>query len=314
MTKAILIIIFIILSILIGGCSNTEAIPKKESMADSLTLQNDEKTDLSSIEEVIYGLEYNSVIEKYSGVLPDNSSVTKFKYFVIISDLDEKLTYTLIDNDLRNTISSMEGNFVSKTPTDVTPIFLFSNYEKYKEFVLNNFNIEEDDISPYGFFKISKNTIVIRYVNWKGSLSHEVTHKFTRRDFPDMPSWFDEGFASLNEKSTYKNGILIGDFSFRIIPLRRAIKENSYTGLEKLMQTDDEELYGKRASYYYAQSRYLLMLLQQHGLLIDYYKLFRDSYISDKSGISQLEKVTGKSIEQTDKELIELIKSFDEVK
>ncbi len=314
MTKALIIILFIILSILVGGCSDTEAVSKEDYSFDSTKANSDKKSDLSSIEETIYGLDYDSVINKYSGILPDNTSITKFKYFVIISDLDEQLTYTLIDNDIRNTVSSMEENFVSKTPVDATPIFLFANFEKYKEFVLKNFEIEESDISPYGFFKISKNAIVVRYVSWKGSISHEVTHKFTRRDFPDMPSWFDEGFASLNEKSTFKNGVLIGDFSFRIIPLRRAIKENTYTGLENLMETDDDEMYGKRTSFYYAQSRYLLMFLQQQGLLTDYYKQFRDSYNTDKSGISQLEKITGRPISQLDKELLEFIKSFDDVK
>ncbi|MCC7158631.1 MAG: hypothetical protein IT281_03745 [Ignavibacteria bacterium] len=314
MTKAIIIIIFIILSILVGGCSDTGAISKNESKGDSLILQNDVKKDLSSIEEITYGLDYNSALENYSKVMPENASVTRFRYFVIISDLGEELTYSLIDNDIRNTISSMESNFVSKTPVDVTPIFLFSDFEKYKTFVLSNFNIEESDISPYGFFKISKNTIAIRYVNWKGSISHEVTHKFTKRDFPDMPSWFDEGFASLNEKSTFRNGVLIGDFSFRIIPLRRALKENTYTGLETLMQTDDNELYGKRSSFYYAQSRYLLMYLQQKGLLVDFYKHFRDTYTGDKTGISQLEKVTGKPISQIDEEVLKFVKSFDDVR
>jgi hypothetical protein len=148
-------------------------------------------------------------------------------------------------------------------------------------------------------------------VNWKGSIPHEVTHKFTNTDFPDMPSWFDEGLSSLHEKSTFKNGDLEGDFSLRIIPLRRAINENTYTDLEHLLKTNDNEFYGKRSSFHYAQSRYLLMYLQQKGLLKDYYRSFRDTFVKDKYGISQLELITGKSIETLNDEVLEYIKSFD---
>jgi hypothetical protein len=76
------------------------------------------------------------------------------------------------------------------------------------------------------------------------------------------------------------------------------------------MKTNDDELYGKRSSFYYAQSRYLLMYLQQQGLLEKYYKLFRDTYNSDETGISQLEEVTGKQLSQMEGEYIEFIKSF----
>jgi hypothetical protein len=127
-----------------------------------------------------------------------------------------------------------------------------------------------------------------------------------------MPSWFDEGLASLHEKSNFVNGELIGDFSLRIIPIRRAIKENTYTGLETLMKTNDDELYGTRTPFYYAQSRYLLMYLQEMRLLKDYYKLFRETFHEDNTGISQLEKTLGKPIEKIDEEYLHYINSFND--
>jgi hypothetical protein len=152
--------------------------------------------------------------------------------------------------------------------------------------------------------------IVIRYVNWKGSIPHEVTHRFTKADFPDMPSWFDEGLSSLHEKSTYKNGRLVGDFSWRIIAIRRAIKEDRYTSLEKMMKTNDNELYGRYSPFYYAQSRFLLMYLQEKGLLEDYYKLFRETYHKDNTGITQLENITGKQMHTLNEEYYDYLMSF----
>lgn len=310
MTKSIIIIIFIILAVLIGGCSFHNASAQKE-MQDTLKNELAVKHDLSDIEETFSFLDYDKLINEYSDIIPANSTITKFRYFVVFSDMDNKTTYGLIDNDIRNTIDAMESNYVTKTPDNLTPVFLFSDFAAYRRFVLENFDIEESDLSQYGFYKVSKNIIVIRYVSWKGSVPHEVTHKFTRVDFPEMPSWFDEGLASLNEKSTYKDGELVADFSLRIIPLRRALKEDTYTGLNTLMTTNDEELYGKRSSFYYAQSRYLLMMLQQNKKLVEFYKLFRDTYLQDETGITQLEKVTGKKISALDDELVVFIKSFD---
>jgi hypothetical protein len=310
-TKSIIIILFIILAVLIGGCSYSDASAQKE-LRDSILTGNDVKRNLSDIEETFTSFDYDKVIKDYSDIIPENSTITKFRYFVVFSDMNDSTTFRLIDNDIRNTIDAMEKTYVSKKPLKPTPMFLFKDFDTYKKFVLANFDIEENDISQYGFYKVSKDVIVIRYVSWKGSVPHEVTHKFTRIDFPEMPSWFDEGLASLNEKSTFKEGELVGDFSLRIIPLRRALKEETYTGLKKLMETNDTELYGKRSSFYYAQSRYLLMLLQKNGLLTGYYKLFRDTYPQDETGISQLEKVTGKTINNLDEELIGFINSFED--
>jgi hypothetical protein len=101
-----------------------------------------------------------------------------------------------------------------------------------------------------------------------------------------------------------------GDFSWRIVALRRAFKENSYTYLNTLMETSDEKFYGKRTAFYYAQARYLLMYVQSKDLLDDYYKLFRATYDEDKTGITQLEKILNKPLPEIDEELVEYVNSF----
>jgi hypothetical protein len=68
--------------------------------------------------------------------------------------------------------------YVDKIPENITPIIFFEDYQRYKQYVLSNYNIPEHDLSPYGFYKISKNVIIIKYVSWKGSTAHEITHRF----------------------------------------------------------------------------------------------------------------------------------------
>jgi hypothetical protein len=309
MTKSIVIILFIVLAILLGCTRPREDV--KPDMQDSVvSLKQDVKSSLSDIEEIFANFNYEKIIDRHSPILPKNMSITKFKYFVVFSDLDEKTTYSVIDNDIRQTIDGMVNSYSVRTPDSATAVFLFTDFEDYKNFTLENTDIEEKDLSPYGYYKISQNIIVIRYVEWKGSTKHEISHRFTKADFPDAPSWFDEGLSSLNEKSVYRDGKLYGEFSWRIVALRRAIKEDRYTPLEQMMKTDDTGLYGKRVSYYYAQSRYLLGYLQERDLLEKYYKLFRDTFREDKTGISQLEEILGKPIDDIEKDYYAYITSF----
>jgi hypothetical protein len=307
--KYILILFFLIL--LLPGCTINKDI-KNDS--DAVTFNNpvSEITEphLDLLEEVYDNMDYDKIILKYKEKVPSSATITRFRNYVIFSDLDENTTYNLIDKDIRNTSDEMTKNYVSRLPDSVTPVFLFKDYDTYENFSVNTIGLESDDLSPFGFYKISKNVIVIRYISWKGSTSHEITHSYTRFDFPDMPSWFDEGLASLHEKHVFIDDVMKGDFSWRIVTLRRAFRENTYTGIKTMMETNDNELYGKRSSFYYAQSRYLLMYMQQTVSPNKYYKLFRDTYDDDNTGITQLEKIMNKSIKEIDKELIEYINSF----
>jgi hypothetical protein len=308
----LIILSFVFMFIFSGKCSDKSDIHSQKDDSTGQRVSSDNiRNDLFGIEEPEAGFDYSELISTYSGLHSDNFSVTRFRNFVIFSDLDEPTTFSIIDKDIRYTIDAMKRNYMRKSPQTVTPIIIFKDYEEYKNFAVGEFGIDPTDLSPYGFYKVSKNIIAIKYVTWKGSPSHEVTHAMIQADFPEIPSWFNEGMAALNEKSTYKDGDLIGDFSWRILSVKRAFNEDTYTGLEDLMSTNDDELYSKKASFYYAQSRYLLMYLQQQGLLKEYYKTFRDTFSEDKTGMLQLMRVSGKSIETLDAELETYLKSFN---
>ncbi|MBS1493110.1 MAG: hypothetical protein JST55_06355 [Bacteroidetes bacterium] len=266
--------------------------------------------NFAELEDVYDNLNYDDALSDYSKILGKDFRAIRFRYFIIFSNLDDKVTYQLIDSDIRNTVDVMLNNYIETRPDEVTPIFLFKDMQSYKDFSIKEFGVDETDLSPYGFYKISRNVILIRYVNWKGSTSHEATHAMLQNDFPNIPSWFNEGFAAMHEKAIFNNGRFIGNFNWRILALRRAFNDNNYTSLRHLMNTNDDEFYGTRTSFYYAQGCYLFMLLQEKGLFEEYYKSFRDNYSDDHTGIKQLEKITGESIEKLDAELVEYIQSF----
>jgi len=309
LNKAFVYILFLVLA----GCAPKDNVKfDKDANGGGKPVTNIEYEtyNFAELEEVYENLDYDTPISDFSIKLDNSFRTIRFRYFVVFSNLEDKVTYQLIDSDIRNTVDVMMNNYIETRPDEVTAVFLFKDMASYKDFSIKEFGIEERDLSPYGFYKISRNVILVRYVNWKGSTSHETTHAMLQNDFPNIPSWFNEGFAAMHEKAIFNNGRFIGNFNWRILALRRAFNEEKYTSMRHLMSTNDDELYGARSSFYYAQACFAFMLLQEKGIFENYYKYFRDNFSRDHTGIKQLEKLTGTSIEKFDAELVEYIKSF----
>jgi hypothetical protein len=159
----------------------------------------------------------------------------------------------------------------------------------------------------YGYYKPSEKTMLMNINTGTGTLVHEMTHALVRYDFPDIPSWFNEGLGSLYERCSLNDKIILGYVNWRLPALQDAINDKSYTSLDKLTKTDYDEFYGDRSDVNYAQARYLCMYLQEQGLLRDFYKKFRDTYKDDNTGKSQLEKVTGKTISSLDEDYVKWV-------
>lgn len=304
---------------LINGILNNEDIPVVSVLKSNLTNEiisetdsiSDVSYDLNEIEEAQSGFDYESSINKYTNKLSDDFIYVKFRNFLIYSNLGEELTYKLIDNEVRNVYDAMFKNYLTVKPTKVTSVFLFQNYSDYRDFSVNHINIREDDLSPFGFYKISANVVVVRYINWKGSLPHEITHALIQVDFPNISSWFDEGLGTLHERATMVNGKLIGNHNERLRALKRAINENKFTGIEEMMRTSDENFYGRNSPLYYAIARYVTGYLQHLGLLESYYKKYKSTVFNDRSGVSQLEALLNKDIDEINDDIVEYVLSIN---
>ena len=143
-----------------------------------------------------------------------------------------------------------------------------------------------------------------------GTLVHEMTHALVRYDFPDIPSWFNEGLGSLYERCSLNNGEILGYVNWRLPDLKDAIEDDSYTNLKRLLNTSDDEFYGDNSGFNYAQARYLCMFLQEKGMLRAYYKAFRDNYVDDKTGRKTLEKIYGKDLTELEKDYLDWVSTL----
>ncbi|MEO8512920.1 MAG: hypothetical protein ABI543_05145 [Ignavibacteria bacterium] len=228
--------------------------------------------------------------------------VKEHSYFVIASNLSESETEKILDGTIDKAVECFYNDYFSTTPNEATTIFLFKNDDTYRSWAKKLY--DDDDLSRYGYYKPSERTMLMNINTGTGTLVHEMTHALARYDFPDIPSWFNEGLGSLYERCSLNNKNILGYVNWRLPALQDALKDKSYTSIDVLVKTDWEEFYGAKSEVNYAQSRYLCMYLQEQNLLKKFYKTFRDTYNDDNTGKKQLEAVTGKSLTELESDYI----------
>ncbi len=141
--------------------------------------------------------------------------------------------------------------------------------------------------------------MVMNIATGTGTLAHEMVHPLIAEDFPEVPTWFNEGFASLYEQSrSLPNDRMEGLLNWRLPGLQRAIREEGIISLRDLMNTSTHSFYGDERGVNYATARYLCLYLQEKELLGKFYVTFKATFEKDSTGITALEKVTGQTLDK----------------
>jgi hypothetical protein len=253
-------------------------------------------------------INYESQVNWLKGQLTSDFIVKGHSYFVVASNLTEEETDKHIKNTIDRAVECFYNDYFETRPSEATTIFLFKNDDTYRYWAKKLY--DDDDLSRYGYYKPADRTMLMNINTGTGTLVHEMTHALVRYDFPDIPSWFNEGMGSLYERCSLNNKTILGYVNWRLPALQDAIEDRSYTSLDKLVKNGWNEFYGDRSDVNYAQARYLCMYLQENNLLRKYYKLFRDTYNDDNTGKTQLEKITGRSIDELDAEYVSWVKTL----
>lgn len=249
--------------------------------------------------------DYTYRVNELRGLLTEDFIIKSHSYFVIASNLNETETNKILRNTIDRAVDCFYNDYLTTTPTGPTTIFLFKDDKTYRYWAKKLY--DDDDLSRYGYYKPSEQTMLMNINTGTGTLVHEMTHALVRYDFPDVPSWFNEGLGSLYERCSLNDKIILGYVNWRLPALQDAIADKSYTSIEKLMKTNWDEFYGDRSDVNYSQARYFCMYLQEKGLLKSFYKHFRDTYSEDNTGIKQTEYITGKKLSELEKDYLEWV-------
>ena len=252
--------------------------------------------------------DYESAINELQKKLTEDFIIKSYSCFIIASNLNENETTRIIEHTIAGAEECFYNNYFGKKPDELITIFLFRDDNTYRFWAKKLFG--DTDLSRFGYYKPSKKTMLMNINTGGGTLVHEMTHAFVRYDFPDIPSWFNEGLGSLYERCSMNNKEILGHTNWRLPELQDAIKDKSYTSLYTLINTNDEEFYGDNTSLNYAQARYLCQFLQQKNLLKKFYKTFRDNYEKDNTGKKFLEEITKMNLSDLDYTFVEWVKTL----
>jgi hypothetical protein len=212
--------------------------------------------------------------------------------FVVIGDSPAKEVQKVTTGFLRSKVALLEKEFFAKRPDKLLEVWLFRNEKTFRKGAKKFFNDTPD--TPYGYYSPDANALIMN-ASGLGTLSHELVHPYMEANFPDVPSWFNEGLASLYERPSEKKGHIVGLPNWRLPNLKKEIKAKTLPKLATLLGTTRDGFY--EADYdAYAYARYLVYYLQEHGKLQEFYKRFLEDK-KDLTGASALTAVLGEDLE-----------------
>ena len=212
--------------------------------------------------------------------------------FVVVGDYAAKDVKRTTTGFLREKLALLEKDFFAKRPEKLLEVWLFKNERSFRKGAKKFFGDAPD--TPYGYYSPDHNALVMN-ASGLGTLSHELVHPYMEVNFPDVPSWFNEGLASLFEYPGERKGHIIGNVNWRLPNLKKEIKAKSLPKLSVLLATTSDEFYGAEYDAY-AYARYLMYYLQEQGKLQDFYKKFLADK-KDLTGASALKAVLGEDLE-----------------
>ena len=221
--------------------------------------------------------------------LPKGFSYVIQKPFVVIGNNHRNVVQKWATDVVKWTVERIKKQYYSKDPEHILDVWLFKDKQSYGYYNRQLFGSAPS--TPYGYYSSKDRSLVMNIATGGGTLVHEIVHPFMEVNFPDCPSWFNEGLASLYEQSSSKNGRIVGLTNWRLTNLKKEIKEKTLPSFKELCFTSTVRFYKGRIGDNYAQARYLCYYLQEKGLLEKYYKEFTANVKKDPSGYETLKRV-----------------------
>ncbi|MGI9519858.1 MAG: hypothetical protein ACR2NP_22585 [Pirellulaceae bacterium] len=235
-------------------------------------------------------LDFETHIHKLQDKLPhDGFTIRIERPFVVIGDESPEVLERRCRQTIRWAVERLRRRYFAHDPDHIVDIWLFKDAESYETHVLELFGTEPG--TPFGYYSARHRALVMNISTGGGTLVHELVHPFIERNFPECPSWFNEGLASLYEQCGDDDGDIRGKTNWRLAGLQRAIAADTLPAFQTLCETSTREFYREDPGTNYAQARYLCYYLQEAGKLRDYYHQFVKNVDDDPSGFDTLQAV-----------------------
>ncbi len=162
--------------------------------------------------------------------------------------------------------------YFTKDPPQILTIYLFKDARSYGHHTRKLWGHAPS--TPFGYYSDTEGALVMNIATGGGTLVHEMVHPFMSANFPEAPSWLNEGLGSLYEQCGERDGRITGFTNWRLAGLQRAIRARRVPSFKTLVHTTTRQFYDQDPGTNYAQARYLMYYLQQQGKLVQFYRAF----------------------------------------
>lgn len=231
------------------------------------------------------------LIELNEKVPEEGFTIIIQKPFVVIGDEAPSKVMYRAEHTIKWAVEKIKQDYFKKDPEDIIDIWLFKDKASYEKYIKEIFGDEPS--TPFGYYSDYDKALIMNISTGGGTLVHEIVHPFMHANFPDCPSWFDEGLASLFEQCGEKDGHIYGYTNWRLEGLQEAIKKGIVPSFEKLTSMSFRDFYNLDKGTNYGQARYLCYYLQVNDLLVTFYHNFYTNRKEDPTGYQTLKKILG---------------------
>jgi hypothetical protein len=211
--------------------------------------------------------------------------------FVVIGDEEPDVVRLRSTRTVGWAVKMLKQDYFARDPEAIIDVWLFRDDNSYREHARDLFH--DTPTTPFGYYSDSENALIMNIATGGGTLVHEIVHPFMRANFPACPAWLNEGLGSLYEQSEEKNGHIHGRTNWRLAGLQQSIRQKQLSSFEELTGTSNGTFYNDDRGSNYAQARYLCYYLQEHGLLIRFFREFVARSQEDPTGFATLKTVLG---------------------
>jgi hypothetical protein len=281
-----------------ASCPMTEFIDRWKLKSDDGQLNairlrmNRTKQVHTAVSSTFTRADYAQHIRTLKNQMPEGFTFVIQYPFVVIGDESPETVKQRSVQTVKWAVDRLKKQYFKNNPKHIVNIWLFKDKESY---TTNAWELFKDRPStPYGYYSSTEKVLVMNISTGGGTLVHEIVHPFIESNFPQCPSWFNEGLASLYEQSRDNRGDIWGSTNWRLRGLQTAIREGRLGSFRTLCSTTREEFYSDNRGTNYAQARYLCYYLQEKGLLNKFYHQFVKDVDTDPTGYKTLQSVLGR--------------------
>ncbi|MHB9024934.1 MAG: hypothetical protein ACYC7E_12300 [Armatimonadota bacterium] len=251
------------------------------------------------------GAGYDAEMRALREQLGDGFTTRRAEMFLCAGNLSERQMGTIVEGTIGKGANALWKQYFRKRPDYPIRVYLFADETTYRTYAKQLFG--DTNVSYFGYYKPDKRALVMNIGTGTGTLVHEMVHALMEPDFPQAPTWFSEGLASLYEQCYIEKDGLKGLVNWRLPVLRQGMRDKTTLPLARLIATDRTHFLDEHLGVHYAQARYFCLYLQEKGVLGKFYTAYRDGYAKDKTGAATLEKLLGKPLSKIEKDWLKWI-------